>query len=48
MLMRMLIIGAPLLWLTLTVVVLAACRAAGRADARRASALTPEASRTPR
>lgn len=33
MLTQLLMLGAPALWLALTVVVLAACRAAGRADA---------------
>jgi hypothetical protein len=32
MLTQLLMFGAPLLWLTLTAVVVAACRAAGRAD----------------
>jgi hypothetical protein len=35
MLTQILLIGAPVLWLTVTVVVIAACRAASNADAAR-------------
>jgi hypothetical protein len=34
MLTQLLIVGVPLLWVTLAVVVVAACRAASRADGR--------------
>ncbi|HEX4189236.1 MAG TPA: hypothetical protein VHY83_15190 [Solirubrobacteraceae bacterium] len=38
MLTQLLMLGAPVLWLTVSVVVVAACRVASRADATRSGA----------